>query len=77
MAVATTDEQRAANARIRLGRLARCERITPYQANDEELVCANDGFELEPVAGGWRHSSREIAAMRALTYDGQWPQKGN
>lgn len=77
MAAPTTDMERAANARVRLARLARCEKIRPYQSNDEELVCANDGFELVGSPGGWQHSGREIAAMRALTYDGQWPQKGN
>lgn len=54
-----------ATAELRLLRLRRCKAVTPYRPNDDELVCANDGFALESSPTGWRHSADEIARMEA------------
>lgn len=57
-------------ARIRLDRLDRCKEIVPFRPGDEPLVCGNDGFELRQTADGWRHSTDEIKAFRALADPG-------
>lgn len=64
---------RARDAQLRLDRLARCPRVDPAQAGDELQLCRHDFFELVPGPGGLIHSPLEIAAMRALAYDGPRP----
>jgi hypothetical protein len=75
MTIHAEERNLPALAAIRIARLERCKRIKPYRANDEELVCANDGFEIYRADDGtWRHSSAEIATMRALASEGSWPK---
>lgn len=61
-------------AAYRLARLEKCPAIQPFQAGDEDLVCANCGFGIFRIADGWRHSQNEIRAMRAMVVDG-WPRR--
>ncbi len=63
----------AAKAQQRLDRLARCSRVEPMQAGDEEMRCLNDSFEVIWSGGHWIHSPAEIQAMRALLPIG-WPK---
>ena len=58
-------------ATIRLARLDRPHRIEPYQATDEELVCANCGVAIVPLRGdwlpgSWQHDPEEVATIRRM-----------
>lgn len=67
----TTTEERNAAAAI-LESLARCDRIRVRQTDDAEF-CANDMIAITPTRGGWVHDPATINRLRAMTYDGRWP----
>ncbi len=67
------NNQLAHNASARLARLDDCPRIQPEEQFGV-LVCANCGFTVYAIAGGFRHSEAEIRAMRHLAAI-VWPVK--
>lgn len=69
----TLDREAAVQAQLRLDRLARCREVRAFQAGDEQVICANDGFLLTAAGGHLVHSTAEIAAMRAMAAEGRWP----
>ena len=71
MTASTSDRNLGTLAQMRLDNLAKCEGIQPYRATDDELVCANAGFEVEvSPTNGWVHSGAEVRAMQRLVEEG-------
>lgn len=71
MTAATTDRKYAL---AKLEDLARCERIRPFQAGDEDLVCGNDLIGLYATRGGFIHDQQEIARLRDKALEEVWPR---
>ena len=63
----------AAAARAHLARLDRCGQVRPFQAGDDDLLCASDGFHIVWNRGHWEHDPEEIRACREAAAEGVWP----
>ena len=56
----------------RLERLAKCQKIQPFQAGDDDLLCANDLIALLPTIHGFVHDPAEIRRLREAATG--WPK---
>jgi hypothetical protein len=68
------EDRQAEYARAKLRELARCTKIDPYQAGDEDLVCGNDLLPLVTSGHGYQHDPAVIRRLRNATYDDAWPR---
>lgn len=69
----TPQEQQYAAGKLR--KLDDRHTIQPFQAGDEELLCANDSVPIVATRGqGYVHDPAAIRRLRAAAGDGQWPR---
>jgi hypothetical protein len=63
------------DAAAKLQDLARCRRITLFQAGDEEELCGSCLLPIIWRGGHWEHDPAVIRRLRAATYDDRWPSR--
>lgn len=62
-------------AQMRLDALARCKLLRPQVQDAGWTLCTADEISIVLEGSHYVHSSAEIAELRAIAADGQWPRR--